>query len=168
MSPLCHAALLCHSDEGFLSCFRLLVMVRAYGLCSTSPHSSLIWGGHLVPLPSSPSLGNTHPTLCWGVQTTSCPHSHNEHNTETENWEELTYFLFIFCNLVRLNPNIKHIFKQQSCWEYITGHSAKGTSNSNINAFYQTNKTLWQMPQSLKIILKTMQNYFMFQVWGIV
>lgn len=112
-SPLCHAALPCHSDEGFLSWLRELMMVRAYALCFTSPQ---IQGGHLVPLPSSPHLGNTQPTVL-GVQTTSCHHPHNEHHTETENWEELTHFLFIFCNLVQLNPNIKYIFKQQSYWE---------------------------------------------------
>lgn len=121
-SPLCHAALPWHSDEGFLSWFRVLMIVRAYPCFCTVLHLS----SYLTDLGRSPCppalitpLGRypSHILQHWGVQTTSCHHSHNGHNTEAENWEEWTYFLFISCNLVQLNPNIKNIFKQQSYWE---------------------------------------------------
>lgn len=36
-------------------------LILASVLCSTSFHSSLIWGDHLVPLPSSPHLGTPIP-----------------------------------------------------------------------------------------------------------
>lgn len=113
-SPLCQAALPCHSDEGFLSWVRVLMMVRACPCFCTVLHlsSQLTDLGRssrppalITPLGKHPS----HILQCWGVQTTSCHCSHTEHNTETENWEELTYFLFIFCNFGTTKP--KH-------WKY--------------------------------------------------
>lgn len=116
-APLCCAALPWHSDEGFLSWFRVLVTARVYP-CAP-PLLTAHWFGEvtLSPCPHHPIWKYpSHILQCWGVQSTSCHCSHNEHNTETENCKELTYFLFICCNLVQLNPNIKSIFKQ-SYWE---------------------------------------------------
>ena len=126
-----------------LSWFTVLMMLRVYLttlLLYCAPPLLIahwIWEVTLSPCPHHPTweIPIPPPPALRGVQTTNCHRSHKGHNTETENWEEWIYFSFIFCNLVQLNPNIKNIFKQKPYWEQITGHSAKATSDSDINAF---------------------------------
>lgn len=69
-SPLCHAALPCHSDEGFLSWFRVLMMVKAYPCFCAPPLLIAHWFGEVIlfPCPHHPTWGIPipHPAVLGG------------------------------------------------------------------------------------------------------